>query len=264
MAAYDQILSEIFRRAFREGDEVVVFEREQIASVATDLGLERPRNLGDVVYTFRFRKALPESIWKTAPAGKEWIIRQSGDALYRFVLVTPVDLSPRAGLLVTKVPNATPGIIAKHALDDEQALLALIRYNRLIDVFAGVACYSLQNHLRTKVKDVGQVETDEIYVGVDRHGAQYVFPVQAKGGRDRLSVVQVEQDVAMCAAKFPTLICRPVAVQFMSRNQVAVMELAESSDSIRLVSESHYELVSPDALSDAELAAYARAAGRGV
>ena len=70
-------------------------------------------------------------------------------------------------------------------MSDEQALLAKVRYNRLIDVFLGVAAYSLQNHLRTTVSDVGQLEIDEIYVGVDRQGRQYVMPVQAKGGSDR-------------------------------------------------------------------------------
>src|SRR5947199_1254717 len=101
-------------------------------------------------------------------------------------------------------------MITKYALSDEQALLAKLRYNRLIDIFTGVACYSLQSHLRTTVPNMGQVETDEIYIGVDRRGAHFVFPVQAKGGNDTLSIVQIEQDFALCAAKFPALICRRV------------------------------------------------------
>ena len=45
-----------------------------------------------------------------------------------------------------KIPDATPGIVQKYALADEQALLAKLRYNRLLDIFTGVTCYSLQNH----------------------------------------------------------------------------------------------------------------------
>ena len=45
-------------------------------------------------------------------------------------------------------PDSTPGVIS-YALSDEQSLLATVRYNRLIDVFTGLTCYSLQNHLRT-------------------------------------------------------------------------------------------------------------------
>jgi hypothetical protein len=91
-----------------------------------------------------------------------------------------VNILPSEMLAETKIPDATPGIIAKYALSDEQALLAKVRYNRLIDIFTGVTCYSLQNHLRTTVPGIGRVETDEMYIGVDRRGAQYVFPVQAK------------------------------------------------------------------------------------
>ncbi len=41
-----------------------------------------------------------------------------------------------------------------------------------------------------------------------------MFPVQAKGGRDRMSTVQIEQDIALCAEKFPRLVCRPLGAQF--------------------------------------------------
>ena len=72
----------------------------------------------------------------------------------------------------------------------------------------GITCYSLQNHLRTSVPDIGQVETDELYVGVDARGCQYVIPVQAKGGSDTLNIVQIEQDMALCESRFPALVCR--------------------------------------------------------
>lgn len=39
---------------------------------------------------------------------------------------------------------------------DEQALLTRARYNRLIDVFTGLTCYSVQNHLRTTVNNTGE------------------------------------------------------------------------------------------------------------
>jgi hypothetical protein len=78
------------------------------------------------------------------------------------------------------VPDATPGIVAKYSLNDEQALLAKVRYNRLIDIFTGVTCYSLQNHLRTTVAELGQVETDEIYVGWIAAAHNSFFPYKPK------------------------------------------------------------------------------------
>jgi hypothetical protein len=103
---------------------------------------------------------------------------------------------------------------------------------------------------------LGQVETDEIYIGVDKRGAHYVFPVQAKGGRDKMGTVQIEQDFALCAAKFPRLICRPIAAQFMADELIALFSFEETPGGPAITSEKHYRLVPPDQLTDAELQAY--------
>jgi len=74
--------------------------------------------------------------------------------------------------------------VYSHCRRRKDLLLAKVRYNRLIDVFLRVTAYSLQSHLRTTVPDVGQIETDELYVAVRNTGQQFIVPVQAKVGRD--------------------------------------------------------------------------------
>ena len=159
-------------------------------------------------------------------------------------------------IAVTNSQTRLSALLGKHAFNDEQALLARVRYNRLVDIFTGVTCYSLQNHLRTAVPEMGQVETDEIYVGVDKKGAQYVFPIQAKGGKDKLSLVQIEQDFAICATKFPLLVCRPIAAQFMEEEVIALFEFESGENGITISSEKHYKLVAPKDVSDADLQTY--------
>src|SRR5699024_881199 len=139
---------------------------------------------------------------------------------------------PNPSLSVTKIPDATPEIIASSALGDEQALLAKVRYNRLIDVFLGVTAYSLQNHLRTTTEEIGQVEVDEVYVAVDRHGRQFILPVQAKGGSDRLGITQVEQDMAAAAEKWPNMNCRTISVQFAPGGLIALFDLTVQDDRV--------------------------------
>jgi hypothetical protein len=134
--------------------------------------------------------------------------------------------------------------------------LAKVRYNRLLDVFLGLPTYSLQNHLRTTVVGIGQVEIDEIYVGLDKHGCQYIVPVQAKSGKDILSTVQARQDIACCAEKFPRLICRAVSAQFVEQDLIALFELTTSKDAVKIAEERHYRLVSADEISDSDLAGY--------
>lgn len=160
-----------------------------------------------------------------------------------------------------KIPDATPGIVARYAKGDEQALLAKLRYNRLIDIFTGVTCYSLQNHLRTTIQGIGQVETDEIYVGVDRNGVQYVFPLQAKGGNDKIDITQIEQDIALCGAKFPQLVCRPLAAQFIEHDRIALFEFSQDAEGVRLHREVHYSLVPQERLTDEDLRNYRQSAG---
>ena len=105
-------------------------------------------------------------------------------------------------------------------------MLARLRYNRMLDIFTGVMCWHLQSHLRTTVKGIGQVETDDLYVGVDTKGVQYIFPVQAKGHRDRLSRTQIENDFELCSEKFPELKCRPIGAQFIENQTIVLFALA--------------------------------------
>jgi hypothetical protein len=253
---YQRIIERIFQSHYHVGMEELAFGRDEIIQSASDLGIQIPKNVGDVIYTFRYRAELPRSISERAPQGKVWIIRPAGKSQYRFVAVTPVSLAPNPALAETKVPDATPGVIAMYALSDEQALLAKLRYNRLVDTFTGVTCYSLQSHLRTYVKGLGQVEADEIYVGLDRRGAHYVFPIEAKGVHETLGAIQVEQGIAVCEAKFPGLICRPIGASFMQDDLIALFEFEDSDQGIRIRSERHYKLVPPEALSADELASY--------
>lgn len=253
---YSRIIEQIFFDFYQEGAREVQFARTDIERVAEQLDIKLPKNLGDVLYSFRYRATLPESIRAKAPEGEIWIIRPAGRALYKFVAIIDRPLVPQPLLAQTKVPDSTPGIVEKYSLNDEQALLAKVRYNRLVDIFTGVTCYSLQNHLRTTVAGLGQVETDEIYVGIDRRGAQYVFPVQAKGGTDKLSIVQIEQDFAICAQKFPDLICRAIAAQFMPGEIIVLFGFEISEEGVALTDEKHYKLVPPDGITSDDLRTY--------
>lgn len=252
-AQYIPIIVHVFQKYWRKGTDQFEFHRDELVDSAEAIGVERPDNLGDLIYTFKFRRTLPEQIVNTAPKGKAWIIEGAGSSRYRFRLVEMggTTIKPRQDIAATKIPDATPEIIAAYALGDEQALLARVRYNRLIDIFLGLTTYSLQNHLRTQVKGMGQIEIDEIYVGLNRHGAHYVIPVQAKGGSDKLSPVQTQQDIACCAIKFPDLICRPVSAQFMADNVIALFELTIEDGRVLVVEERHYQLVPNDHI-DAE------------
>jgi len=254
---YSAIIGTIFRNHYEPGKTQFEFSRDEFVEIARSLKIALPKNLGDTIYSFRFRTALPPEIAATAAKGTEWGIELAGKGQYRFKLGKFV-LLPRPDLIAIKIPDATPEIVTAYALTHEQSLLAKVRYNRLIDIFLGIASYSLQNHLQTFVKNMGQIEIDEVYVGVNRHGQQFVVPVQAKGGTDRLGVVQTRQDIACCNQKFPRLTCRPVSAQFMADDIIALFELALDGDDVGILEEKHYKLVPSDEIGVDDLKLYAK------
>lgn len=249
MNRYQALIDKVFFDHFTEGTTEFGFHRDELEDAVAALGVDRPKNLGDVTYSFRHRNPLPDSILETQPEGHEWIIEGAGPGRYRFRLVTTASrIVPREDLVVIDIPDATPEVIRAYKLDDEQALLAMVRYNRLIDTFLGLTAYSLQSHLRTTVKGVGQIEIDELYIGIDKRGSHYVIPVQAKGKKDQIGIVQPSQDIRFAEEKFPGMRCRAIAAQFLRGEVVALFELTLQAGEIRVVEERHYRLVPADHL----------------
>jgi hypothetical protein len=253
---YQALILAVFRSHYKKGITEFEFAREEIETFAQELDIKLPKNLGDLIYSFRYRAALPTEIVATAPEGLEWTIDGAGKALYRFLLGPVNRIAPREDLMAIKIPDSTPEIIRANRLDDEQALLALVRYNRLIDIFLGITAYSLQNHLRTTVAEMGQIEIDELYTGVSRSGTQYVVPVQAKGGKDKHGATQTKQDIACCREKFPLLVCRPISAQFMADDTIAMFELGLDAGQVRVIEEKHYKLVLASEVTEEDLRRY--------
>lgn len=254
---YDAIILAIFKEKYKDGSTTVHFSREELANKADELNIRVPKNLGDIVYSYKYRKPLPDEIINTAPVGSYWRIHNIGVGEYELLLTQGKEfVEPDEILATIKIPDATPSVVRKYSLSDEQALLAIVRYNRLIDIFLGISCYSLQNHLRTTVQGIGQIETDEIYVGIDKAGNQFIIPVQAKGGSDKIGITQIEQDIALCAEKYPDLICRSIACQFITSDIVAIFEFSIQNDNIVKESEKHYKIVDAKDITTDDLTDY--------
>lgn len=258
MGKYTQIIEWLFHQNYQAGAVAVRFNRDELVKASEALGFERIKNLGDIPYSFRFRQELPESIQHVAPMGSEWIIVGSGIGEYQFRLASPGKIESNPHIKSTKILDATPEIVRYYAPGkDEQALLTRSRYNRLIDIFTGLTCYSIQNHLRTTVKNIGQVEVDEIYAGVNKRGTHFALPCQAKSPGDKFGIVQVMQDIALCRERYPHASCRPIALQFINDDSVSILELSVDEENsifkLSIIDEKHYELVPRTQISDKEL-----------
>ena len=73
---YSRIIEHIFLSRYQEGANEVEFRREEFEQVAQELGIGLPKNLGDIVYSLRYRTPLPRSITEKAPPGHTWVTDQ--------------------------------------------------------------------------------------------------------------------------------------------------------------------------------------------
>lgn len=241
---YDWALEEVKRKHSDLFSDVRQDKERSLDNEEARKAISKHKNIGAVIYDFRFRRKMPDKVRETEQPekGLYWRISLIGKARYCFVLGPNPIILPAPDTSVVEIFEAIPEVIAEYSFDDEQALLAKVRYNRLVDTFLGVTAHSLQNHLRTFVEDVGQIEIDELYVGHDGDGREFVIPVQAKGKKDKLSTVQTEQDLAFCRGhpKFSSLTARPVSAQFLSNGRVHLFEMGTVNGEVRPVNQRCY------------------------
>ena len=91
---YATLIEDIFKQYYIEGKNKVVFKRNDIELAAAKLNIKLPKNLGDVIYSFKFRTNLPEYIAKTSSDGREWVIKNIGRGLYAFEQVKNARIIP--------------------------------------------------------------------------------------------------------------------------------------------------------------------------
>ncbi|MHB9130060.1 MAG: hypothetical protein ACYDBB_03090 [Armatimonadota bacterium] len=114
---YIKLIEFIFKSKYIAGMHEIIFEREDIERTAEVLGIKLPKNLGDLIYSFRFRIGMPESIQATAPEGQTWTIELAGRGKYRLRLksASQAEIRPNPLMAETKIPDSTPGLVSKYA-----------------------------------------------------------------------------------------------------------------------------------------------------
>jgi hypothetical protein len=65
---YASLIEKIFFDHYIEGAEEVGFDRDELIEAAAALGFNTVKNVGDVIYTLRYRKMLPEKDWSKPDA----------------------------------------------------------------------------------------------------------------------------------------------------------------------------------------------------
>jgi hypothetical protein len=73
---YSILIERIFANHYEDGIGEFEFDRSELVDVANEEGVALPKNLGDIVYSFRYRAELPESVRRKLDVAHmaRWII----------------------------------------------------------------------------------------------------------------------------------------------------------------------------------------------
>jgi hypothetical protein len=244
LSEYDQVILEVFERHYQQGQDRLVFRKDELAEACVKHGIT-VRNMPDVIYTYRARRKLPEDIL----AKGHWAIEPCGKGVYAFRLLRNPShvVVPFGDYAPVDIYNAIPEIVAGLLRRDEQSLLTKLLYNRLIDIFTGITCFHIQNHYRSSVNGVGEVELDAIYAGVDKAGTLFIIPIEAKsqGENEMIGRIQIAHMAKLVRQDFPSLQRRILAAKALPDGTIGLVEFddREEPDDFGIVSVGRFRLV---------------------
>ncbi len=241
---YDIVILTLFLRHYQPGLKRLIFQKDEIEDVCQELNI-KVRNIPDIPYTYRVRRNLPKEILKTG----HWAIESVGKSGYAFIML---ENPPRFDIRFQdyepiNIFNAIPELVDGLLRTDEQSLLTKLLYNRLIDIFCELTCFHIQNHYRSFVNEIGEVELDAIYAGVDKLGNLFIIPIEAKSqaDNDMIGRIQISQMVLLVKQEFHELTCRILAVKELSDKTIGIVEFNDKTnpDEVRILSISRYRLI---------------------
>jgi hypothetical protein len=183
------------------------------------------------------------------------VLRAVGRGRYQFekassgIIEAPVnELTPAIDQTPMPVRRLLPETKAEM---DEQALLSVVGYCCLLDLFTGMKIYRLRSHVRKAVPGIGQAELDAIDVGIaaGEDEVPVVFPIEAKAVSDELNRVQIFNMIQYAAHYFPGLNVRPLAIKVDYQSAVHLMEfnVAARPGELRIVRSASYAINTSEA-----------------
>jgi hypothetical protein len=194
MGKYEDTILHVFDNKRSEGfsvDEEIPFDRDDIEDALDELGIT-VKNVPDIPYAYRSRRALPDHIEQH---GYNAIILddsiEGADATYLFtkeeqLIHIPDEYDETHRTSLAELPDPVQEYIGK----DEQGVLTQVRYAGLLDDFTGMDTYHLQSHMRFRVNS-REAELDDLYIGVDEDGNDHAVAVEAKGVGETLNKNQL-------------------------------------------------------------------------
>ena len=245
LSQYDKVLLGVFLNHYEKDATYLRFKKDELEDACRKHGIT-VRNIPDIIYTYRSgQRMLPAKILATG----HWAIEPAGRGVYGFrSLHNPPQFEvPFGDYAPVDIYNSIPEVVEGLLRQDEQSLLTRVLYNRLVDIFTGLTCFHIQNHYRSYIDSMGEVELDALYVGVDKTGKLFVLPIEAKSRAESEMIgrIQVSQMAKLVRQDFAELRRRVLAVKALADGTIAMVEFDdhEEPDELSIISVGRFRLI---------------------
>jgi len=243
---YVPILVDIFQRKYQDGDEIVEFTLDEVRETAERLDI-KIRNPSDLIYRMKSRTKLPSEMLDKGFK----IIKIVKKGVYQFQLgeSTIVDLTREN---VFQIQDTTPVAVRRFLEEklseiDEQGLLTIIHYCDLLSHFTGLKIYRLKSHVRKSIVNIGQVEVDEVDIGIglDSLETPIIFPIEAKSASDPLNWTQIANQVNFSKQLFLNYVIRPIGIKVDYDSLLHIIEFTPEMEAnkIKIKNSATYNLI---------------------
>lgn len=254
---YVPVLRYVFQKYYRPGATRVEFTIQDVKEACEALGVHSA-NPPDLIYRMKSRTRLPAEILELGfrvlrPIGRgRYVLEQAESTLIEFPECDCEYLMDRTPPVVRRMMLADLGSI------DEQALLAVVRYNDLISRFLQAEVYHLKGHVRKSVMGVGQAEVDDVHVAVPvgASGPVTIVPVEAKAKDEPINRAQIAMQVIYAQDAFPGYPVRPLTIKLFPDGEILFIEFEDETDPAaleplryaryRLVDQEGHPAIEPD------------------
>jgi len=231
LSVYDDVIGEVFKRA--KNNPLLFggyyFSKDLVEEVVIEKG-HSVKNIPDIKYTYDARKSFPQSILDEG----HFAIIGAGKGDYNFVELSKPNLISTQDLGISKiytVSDKTPQVVKEIVGNDEQAMLAAIQHNEILNLLFSQKVFHVQNHLRTTIS-LGQIEIDSVFITENRK----IIPISAKGKNDYLSYTQILNLNRFCSEKYPSYqFCSFGAFASDSTIYLVEFSTSQSIDSIEII-----------------------------
>lgn len=155
-----------------------------------------------------------------------------------------LNLNPSRNKSRISFPDATPELLKAYAVNDQQMLFAAIRYNRILQLFAGIVCWHLQSNVVAAERDKkkSRILMDELYVGIDSYGHHHAILLVAFED-SVVGVSQLRRASDHLRNHFPRAHHGLIALEPIGENAVALFGLKIAEKGVVIDYERQYQFV---------------------